>query len=199
MKNPSRGFTLIELLVALVIIALLAIAGYRGLDVVLQTRDRIAQETRKWQHLAFFFSRLEQDVAQAVRRPVRDQGGVPQPAWTGHAVVVDENDGELTFTRAGMADQGESMLVPQRISYRLQQNIIHLLRWPALDQAPRTTPIRYPLLEGVRNFHLRHLDTNGAWLEQWPAAGQLDVLPMALEVELTLVSGEKITRVFALQ
>ena len=88
MFRSARGFTLIELLVALVILTLLAIAGYRGLDAVLQTRERIAQETRKWQHLAFFFSRLEQDVAQAVHRPVRDAGGLTLPEWVGHAVVA---------------------------------------------------------------------------------------------------------------
>ena len=199
MPTSYRGFTLIELLVALVILTLLAIAGYRGLDAVLQTRERIALETRKWQHLAFFFSRLEQDVAQAVHRPVRDAGGLPLPEWVGHAVVVDENDGALTFTRAGIADQGESMLAPQRIGYRLQQNTIVLLRWPFLDQAPRTVPIHYPLLEGVRDFQLRHLDINGTWLNQWPPAGLSGSLPLALEVQVTLVEGEKVTRVFALQ
>lgn len=199
MLRPARGFTLIELLVALVILTLLAIAGYRGLDAVLQTRERIAQETRKWQHLAFFFSRLEQDVAQAVHRPVRDAGGLPVPEWIGHAVVVDDDDGELVFTRAGIADQGAAMRAPQRIGYRLQQNTIVLLRWPTLDQSPRPEPVHYPLLEGVRDFQLRHLDINGTWVNQWPPAGLNGSLPLALEVQLTLVDGAKITRVFALQ
>lgn len=199
MSHNARGFTLIELLVALVILALLAIAGYRGLDAVLQTRERVAQETRKWQHLALFFSRLEQDVAQAVRRPVRDQGGLTQPEWIGRAVVVAEDEAQLTFTRAGIPDQSETLLAPQRIGYRLQQDTITLLRWPFPDQAPRAQPIRYSLLEGVRDFRLRHLDGNGNWLAQWPPAGQTGTLPTALEVELTLVNGEKITRIFALQ
>ncbi len=199
MNHCSRGFTLIELLVALVILALLAIAGYRGLDAVLQTRERVVQETRKWQHLALFFSRLEQDVAQAVRRPVRDQGGLAQPEWIGRTVVVAEDEAQLTFTRAGIPDQSETLLAPQRIGYRLQQDTITLLRWPFPDQAPRAKPVRYPLLEGVRDFRLRHLDGNGNWLAQWPPAGQTGTLPTALEVELTLVNGEKITRIFALQ
>jgi general secretion pathway protein J len=199
MDRRFRGFTLIELLVALVILALLSVAGYRGLDAVLQTRERLALETRKWQHLAFFFSRLEQDVAQAIHRPVRDQGGLAQPEWIGREVVVAEDEAELAFTRAGIPDQGEEMLAPQRIGYHLQQGSIMLLRWPFLDQAPRSGPIRYPLLEGVREFHLRHLDTNGNWLHQWPPTAQTGALPMALEVEVTLDSNEKIVRVFALQ
>lgn len=199
MARRSRGFTLIELLVALAILALLSVAGYRGLDAVLQTREHIAEETRKWQHLAFFFSRMEQDVAQAIHRPARDQGGLAQPEWIGRTVVVADDEAELIFTRAGIPDQGEAMLAPQRIGYRLQQGSIILLRWPFPDQAPRTGPIRYPLLEGVRDFRLRHLDINGNWLAQWPPGGQAGTLPMALEAEVTLASGEKITRVFALQ
>jgi general secretion pathway protein J len=197
--QPARGFTLIEVLVALMIVALLSFAGYRGLNAVLQTREHIAQETRKWQHLSFFFARMEQDVAQAVHRPVRDQGGVVQPEWLGRPVVISENEAELIFTRAGIPDQGDALFAPQRIGYRLQQGSITMLRWPNLDQGPRTVPIRYPLLDGVSEFHLRHLNTNGDWLEQWPPGGQPGILPRALEVQLTLVSGEKIVRIFALQ
>ena len=199
MTNRSRGFTLIELLVALVILALLSIAGYRGLNAVLQTREHLAQETRKWQHLAFFFSRLEQDVAQAIHRPVQDQGGLIQPTWIGRTVLVAEDEAELTFTRAGTPGEGENMLAPQRLGYRLQQGSIILLRWPFPDQAPRSEPIRYPLLEGVREFRLRHLDNNGNWLDQWPLGGQVNTLPVALEVVVILASGENVTRVFALQ
>lgn len=199
MSHRSRGFTLIELLVALVMLALISVAGYRGLDAVLQTRGRVEEETRKWQHLAFFFSRMEQDVAQAIHRPVRDQGGLTQPEWIGRPVVVTDDEAELVFTRAGITDQGEAMLAPQRIGYRLQQGSIILLRWPFLDQATRAEPVRYPLLDGVRDFRLRHLDINGNWLSQWPPAGLAGILPMALEAEVTLASGETIVRVFALQ
>ncbi|MBI3903318.1 MAG: type II secretion system minor pseudopilin GspJ [Nitrosomonadales bacterium] len=199
MTRRAYGFTLIELLVALFILIMLSVAGYRALNAVLQTREHVAQETRKWQHLAFFFSRLEQDVAQAVRRPARDQGGLPQPEWLGHTVVMADNDAELIFTRAGIPDQGAAWLAPQRLGYRLQQGSIMLLHWPYPDQAPHTEPIRYPLLDGVREFHLRHLDVNGNWMEQWPPAGQAGGLPMALEAQVTLASGEQVTRVFALQ
>ncbi len=198
----SRGFTLIELLVALVILVLLSVAGYSGLNAVLQTREQLAQESRKWQHLSLFFSQLELDVAQAIHRPVQDPNGITQPAWIGLPVVVSDNEANLTFTRAGISDQGPTMLAPQRIGYRFEQGSIVLLRWPFPDQAPLTVPLRYTLLEGVRDFHLRHLDINGNWLEYWPVSAQpasLPSLPMALEVAITLASGEKITRVFALQ
>jgi len=198
--RSQRGFTLIELLVALVILTLLSVAGYRGLDAVLQTRERVAAETRKWQHLAFFFSRLNQDIAQAVQRPVRDESGtVVRAAWLGNTVAVGEDDAELIFTRAGIPDQGLALQAPQRIAYRLEQGSIVMLRWPALDQAPRVRPVRYPVLEGVREFKLRYLDRDGIWQLQWQYPTDLSKLPVAVEITLTLVGGEIITRIFALQ
>ena len=194
------GFTLIELLVALVILTLLSVAGYRGLDAVLQARERVSAETRKWQHLSFFFARMNQDIAQAVQRPVRDEDGtVVRAAWVGNAVTVGENDAELIFTRAGIPDQGAALQAPQRIAYRLEQGAIVMLRWPSLDQQPRVKPVRYPVLEGVREFKLRYLDRDGVWQLQWQYPTDLTRLPVATEVTLTLVSGEVITRVFALQ
>lgn len=197
--QKQRGFTLIELLVALVILTLLSVAGYRGLDAVLKTRERVAAETRKWQHLSFFFARLNQDIAQAVRRPVRDEAGaIVRAAWVGTTVTVGEDDAELIFTRAGIPDQGAALQAPQRIGYRLEQGMVVMLRWPALDQPPRIKPVRYPVLEGVREFRLRYLDNSGIWQPQWqyPDPGKL---PVAAEVTLTLASGEEITRLFALQ
>lgn len=198
-RSGQKGFTLIELLVSLVILALLSIAGYRSLDAVLQTRERVAAETRKWQHLTFFFARMEQDIAQAVRRSVRDTGGLARPEWIGHAVVVGEDDAELTFTRTGVTDQGFAMLAPQRIAYRLEQGNVVLLRWPALDQSERMRPVRYPLLAGVREFRLRYLDTSGNWQTQWPLTVGTGDLPQAAELSLTLIGGDKFTRIFALQ
>ncbi len=196
----QRGFTLIELLVALVILTLLSVAGYRGLDAVLQTRERMALETRKWQHLSFFFSRMSQDIAQAVQRPVRNEdGAITMAAWVGTAVTVGQNDAELIFTRAGIPDQGDALQAPQRIGYRLERGSIVLLRWPELDQSPRIQPVRYPVLEDVRAFSLRYLDRDGVWQGQWQFPTDLTKLPYATEVTLTLTSGEVITRVFALQ
>ena len=195
----NRGFTLIELLVALVILTLISVAGYSGLNAVLQTRERVAAETRKWQHLAFFFSRLESDIAQAVHRPVRLSSGNLSPEWVGNPVPVGDNDAELTFTRAGITDQGSEMLSPQRIAYRFERGAIVMLRWPALDQAPGTNPTRDILFEGVREFNLRYLDYSQNWQTVWPPADASSGTPAAVEVNLTLASGEKITRIFALQ
>lgn len=198
-EKAQWGFTLIELLVALVILALISVAGYRGLNGVMQSRERVALETRKWQHLAFFFARMNQDIAQVVRRPVREEGGTKfLPAFLGNAVTVGKNDAELIFTRAGIPDQGTALQAPQRIGYRLEQGAIVLLRWPSLDQAPRVQPVRYTVLEGVLKFKLRYLDATKIWQLQWVPPDPMS-MPRAVEAKITLKSGDVITRIFALQ
>jgi general secretion pathway protein J len=194
----TQGFTLIELLVALLIMALLAIAGYRGLDAVLEARHAVAQETLKWQELMFFFSRMDQDVAQALPRTVRAQDGSTEPAWHG-LTAPGPDEAQLSLTRAGVPDENEAQLIPQRIGYRLDNGTISLLVWPALDQANHAQPQHYPLLHNVSTFDLRYLADSGKWYTQWPPLGQNAILPRAMEVDLTLAGGERISRIFALQ
>lgn len=198
-RTPLSGFTLIEMLVALVILSMLSIAGYRGLNAMIQTRERLAAETRHWQHLSQFFARMEQDISQAVHRPVRDRDGNVKEPWIGNATPVGDEDAELTFTRSGMPEQGSSQSAPQRIAYRFEQGSIVLLHWKSLDLAPNSVAVRYPVLEGVREFKLRYMDTVGNWYPQWPISSVGLELPAATEVSVTLAGGEEITRVFALR
>ena len=194
--HRPRGFTLIELLVALFVLAILSVAGFRGLNAVMDARKAVEAETRKWQSLMFFFSRMEMDIALAVHRPVRDQRGEPQPEWVGHSVPVTPDDGQLMLTRAGTDDEQSAQAGPQRIGYRLERDTIYLLRWMVLDQPANAKPKRYPLLEGVSEFGLRYMDANKQWNDVWPPAGKTEGIPVAVEVKLTLVGGNQITRVF---
>ncbi len=195
-RRPSRGFTLIEVLVALFVLAIIAMAAFRGLNAVMATRDAVAQETRKWQALMFFFSRMEQDIAVATPRPVRDRAGLQQPAWIGRDVAVSPNDAQLILTRAGVQDDQGAQVGPQRIGYRLDRDTIYLMRWAALDQPPDAEPRRYVLLRNVSDFHLRYKGANGVWSEQWPPAGQTGGIPVAVEAKVTLSGGQPITRLF---
>lgn len=195
-----KGFTLIELLVALFVFALMAVTAYRGLNAVTQTRSHIDQETRNWQSLDRFFARLDGETAQVLQRPVRTANGAEAPAWAGTpATTGSMEDVQLAFTRSGGFDADGVPLPPQRIGYRLRQNRLELLRWTALDSAPYNAPSVDTLLEDVNEFNLRYLSSRLTWEKQWPPAVADTVLPKAVEVELVLKSGEKLTRFFSLR
>ncbi len=188
----QRGFTLIELLVALVIFALLSAMAYRGLNSVIEARDHVAAEQRKWRSLSLFFARLEEDVDQASHRPITDKFGLLQPAWVGKRGILAEDDANLYLTRIGSRDMEST-----RIGYRFNHGTIEELVWPSLDQAPQARPAVHTLLTGVRELKLQYLSRNKLWVPNWPLAGG-DELPRALEATLVLDSGEQIKRIFAL-
>ncbi|MDD5058210.1 MAG: type II secretion system minor pseudopilin GspJ [Sideroxydans sp.] len=198
--RTRRGFTLIELLVALFIFSLLAIAGYRGLTALLQTRAQLDVETRKYQTLTRFFSRMDEQLAQVINRPVRVADGTSQAALVGFPVSGGElEEAQIVFTRAGGLDMAGGVLPPQRIGYRLRNNAVQMLRWDVLDQAPNSKPAENTVLEGVREFNLRYLSLSMVWEKQWALVSPTVPPPKAVEVEVVLTTGEKILRVFSLQ
>jgi general secretion pathway protein J len=192
----GRGFTLIELLVALMVFSLLAMAGYRGLNALLQTRAHLDLETKKYLALSRFFTRMDEQVAQVIKRPIRTTNGSMQAAWIGYPATEGELEvAQLMFTRAGGENAVGGVFSPQRVGYRLRNNAIQLLRWDVLDQAPGSKPVEDTVLEGVREFNLRYLSLAMVWEKQWVTIS----LPRAVEVEVVLLTGEKIVRIFSLQ
>jgi general secretion pathway protein J len=198
--SRQQGFTLIELLVAMLVFSLLAIAGYRGLNALLQTREHLDQETRKYLALSRFFSRLDEQLAQVGNRPVRAANGTAQAAWQGYpAAGSGLEDAQLIFTKAGGMDGVGGVRSPQRVGYRLRNDAIQLLRWDALDQAPASKASEDTVLEGVREFNLRYLSQALVWEKQWAVVSAMTPPPEAVEVEVVLLTGEKIVRIFSLQ
>lgn len=199
-RTHDSGFTLIELLVALFVFAILTVTAYRGLNAVTETRNHLDHETRKWQSLERFFARLDGETAQVLPRPVRTANGMEAPAWIGTSSATGSVENvQLAFTRHGGFDASGIPLPPQRIGYRLRDGRLEMLRWNVLDSAPHSVPTVDVVLEGVSELSLRYLNSRFAWEQQWPSGREESSLPRALEVELLLKSGEKLTRVFSLR
>jgi general secretion pathway protein J len=193
----AAGFTLMELLVALVVFAVLSGLAYRSLAVVLDSRGHIDRENRKWREVALFLSRLEQDVAAAVPRPVRDAGDTVAPAVAGTPVPARAHEGLLVLTRTAFAADPGVAEPPRRLGYRVRGNTVELLAWTVLDQGPRTEPAVVAALRDVKDMQVRFLDRRGQWHPQWPPAAASTpqrAVPAAIEVALTLTSGERVVR-----
>ena len=197
MKFPARirpcGFTLIELLAALLILSALALMSYRGLGAVLEAREHVTKETNRWRRVASFFARFERDIQLAAPRPVRSAGGTA-PAWRGTPGATQEP--RLELSRFASV---EGMDSPRRLAYSLNdRQEIELWLWPALDIAPGTLPLRYPVLAGVTVFELQYLDSNFAWVDAWPGSPSDPPIPRAVRLRIVLASGEELVRLFAL-
>lgn len=210
-RYHPHGFTLIELLVALAIFAILSLISYRTLGTLFQTREQLNIQSAKWRDAALFFSRVDNDLAAILNRPIRNADGLSAaPLCLVGNVGTATSDAALVFTRTGFADSDGSNAAPQRIGYRLNDGNLEWLLWPTLDQAPRSVPAAFAALKNVREARWRALGAGSDdlnWRTDWPAAPASCVLPdpkaavfpRALELSITLTSGETLTRVFALR
>ncbi|MET0679904.1 MAG: type II secretion system minor pseudopilin GspJ [Burkholderiales bacterium] len=193
----ARGLTLVELLVAIAIFGVLSGFAYRALTVVLESRGRIEQENRKWREIALFFTRLEQDLAASAPRPVRDANGSLSPALVGNPAPKGAADGAIVLTRTGLAADPGTIEPPRRIGYRVRGGVVEMLYWSGLEVAPRSEPRTVAVLFNVSALDLRYLDRRGQWHRAWPPAGTNNPqteIPAGIEVGVTLVTGERITR-----
>lgn len=193
--SPPRaaGFTLVELLVALAIFALLSAFAYRGLNAMLESREALERESRKWRDLAVFVGRLERDLAAVLNRNATGASGTVL-APVSSALEAGASREGLALTRSGTPLQENALAAPQRIAYRLHEGRIERLSWAGLDAAPRDEPVAVPVLAGVGALGVRFLDPRGEWRAQWGLPGSGEALPLAVEVTLTLASGERIVR-----
>lgn len=196
----QRAFTLIELLIAMAIFAVLAVISYRTLDSLFKTREHLSLQSSRLRDVALLFARLENDFSALLERRTRNAENQQEDALRLSPLSPAENDASLVFTRAGFAGAVGAYSGPQRIGYRLRDGILQLLMWPNLDMAPRVAPQVYAALTGVREAKWRSMDSAGNFGAAWGSSAPDDVnsFPSALELSITLASGEQYTRLFAI-
>jgi len=195
----SRGFTLIELLVALAIFAIMSGFAYRSLTAMLDSREALAKESRKWRDVAVFVGRVERDLAATLDRRATAASGTQLAALSSS---VDETVGPrgLAVSRSGHMLSGSINSAPQRVAYRLREGAVERLAWASVDAAPRDLPAGTPILSGVANLAFRFLDPkSNEWRADWGLPNNAgEKPPAAVEMTLTLASGERIVRLFDL-
>ena len=189
-----RGFSLIELLVAMAVLAALAAISFRGLGSILEAQARVQSETRRWNAIAIVVAHLGRDLSLAAARPVRDDAGLPRAALVLEP-VEDSTRVELRLTRLGDGD-GVAQADPRRIGYRIRGSTLEYLVWPTLDAAPGAAPAVNAILEDVADLKWRALGPDGGWVALWPGGQPANVLPRAIEAQIVLTGGERITRLF---
>jgi len=184
--RSSAGFSLLELLVATAVFAVLSTLAYGGLSAILQARDETQRQAQRLHEVQSALQMLEQDLAQAVVRSIRDEHGEVRPALLGS---TEQNILELT--RAGWANPAEQARSSQRrVAYGHKDDELIRASWYVLDRAQDTVPQPSVVLTNVRAWQLRFLDSERVWREEWPPLGTGAVTPLPLAVEVSVELGD---------
>jgi general secretion pathway protein J len=194
----AAGFTLVELLVALAIFAILAGFAYRGLTAMLDGREALQKESRKWRDVALVVGRLERDLGAVLPRRAVGASGTSYAALSSSLDLVSAPPG-LALTRSGNALLESPLSAPQRVGWRLRDGRVERLSWSGVDAAPREEPVATPVLADVSALAFRFMDPrSGEWRPTWGVSATDEGLPAAVEATLALASGDRVVRVIDL-
>jgi general secretion pathway protein J len=179
------GFTLLEVLVALAIFAIMSLINYRGVNMVIDTRTAVVNETAYWRELTLAFERMESDLSQIAPRPWIDASGKIQPPLRSVS-SVDASQG-LEFIRFD-ADRA-----PLHGIYQCQQKRLVLKLFPKPDVAANDQAVSHELLKNLSRCEIDFLDEKNQWRPQWnEAASRPRAIRIRLAVEQHLGEYERV-------
>lgn len=193
----ARGFTLLELLISIAIFSMLGLGAYQLLQTVTRSHDHLQEGLAVHRQFNLAMSIMQRDFNQFVPRVVRDEYGEPLVP-----IMFDSGEYVIEFTRQGWRNPaGKVRSNLQRVAYSIDYDTRELTRhfWQVLDRAEDSEPVSQVLLAGVNELMITGYAADDADLESdFSLDGGSSVLPLAVEVVLTLEQGGDVTRIFQL-
>lgn len=177
--RAEQGFTLVEVMVALMIFGMIAAAGVAILSFSVRSQAVTGAKLDDAAALGRTVSILSADLAQAVDRQARDEGGTVRPAFTGDAAT-------LALVRLGWSNvDAAPRSTAQKVAYRVASGALERIAYPMLDGAAPLPAAA--ILTHVRQVRLRYR-FRGAWSGRWDG-GQGAPLPDAAELTIVREDG----------
>ena len=163
LKHKSAGFTLIEIVVALGVFAIVGIMASTGLNAILKWQSNLEARSDQIKSIQLTLKYLEKDINRAISRPIRDQYGDSQPAFS--------SDGEsiMSLTYSGWRNPAGLLRSNlQRVAYEIDEKELIRHSWNRLDGAISEDAREVILLEEVEELEMEFLNQANAWVDRWP-------------------------------
>lgn len=193
-KPEQRGFTLLEMMIALVVFAMLSLAGYQMLAGLSRTGEVSQSHSEELAALQRTFSLMAADFRQATMSPLRGmklQGVAGEQGWLG------SDQGGVSLIRTGWKNiqATEARGGVLRVGYRVDGGELIRQFYRYLNPLGQKPPQQQVLLKGVEELRFRFYEKGGGWQTRWH---RNDQMPQAVEVTFKLAGWGGLRRVFLL-
>lgn len=200
-KSNQHGFTLIEIVIALAVFAIVGTMAFGGLNSILKQQASLTERSDQIKELQLALKFLERDINQIAVRPIRDQFGDAQPAFSAPPFADNENS-FISFTNSGWRNPaGLTRSHLQRISYEISENQLIRHTWNRLDGTINEESRDAVILNDIEEVEWLFLNNTDNWVQQWPPLNSQQsntLLPRAVSISFTHQAWGEITRIFPL-
>lgn len=178
-RCTTAGVTLVEVLVALVLFALIGVAGFGMLDQILRTQSVTERRLERLAVIQRGMYLMTTDFAQARSGSLTFQTG---------------NQGAVVAVARNATETGEGSI---GLTYRLEgATLLREVTTPAGRQVARQ-----PVLDGVTGIDWQFYDSDLGWVDEWPPVRAITVLsqrppnPKAVAAVISLDGARQLRRV----